>query len=40
LNQKNNVYVETPKTPNRQSNIEKNGSGGIRLLDFDYSYLN
>ena len=38
LNKKfHNLYGNT-KTPNSQSNLKKNGAGGIRLLDFRLYY--
>ena len=30
--------METQKTPNSQSNLEKNGAGGFRLPDFRLYY--
>ena len=32
------ICMEAQKTPNSQSNLEKNGAGGIRLLDFRLYY--
>ena len=30
--------METQKTPNSQSNLKKNGAGGVRLLEFRLYY--
>ena len=32
------IHMETPKTPNSQSSLEKNGAGGINVPDFILHY--